>query len=238
MKIRAFNGSIRGSNGNTHLIVEQFLRGAARAGADGEEFFLNNHLIEECRACMGCWLKTPGRCLVEDDMPDLQDKFMASDMVVLATPLYVDNMTGLMKLFLDRLIPIVDPMIEKDPEGEYRHRKRYETYPKLVIVSNCGFPEQSQFQALRVMFHRVARNMHTEIVGEICRGQGELLHIREPFVQKSVDAYFEWVRQAGREVVEQGRISSETAQKLEEPLMDDEQYVMAANSSYARKLEK
>lgn len=37
------------------------------------------------------------------------------DIVLFATPLYVDNVTGLMKNFMDRMIPIVD-LLRKRPE--------------------------------------------------------------------------------------------------------------------------
>ncbi len=236
MQITAINGSPRGAKGNTHVLVEHFLKGAADEGATCREVFLHQCLIEECRDCLGCWLKTPGKCVIEDDMNDLIDEFMASDIVVFATPVYVDNVTGLMKIFLDRLIPIVEPLFEKDPQGIYRHRARYEKYPKLVIVSNCGFPEQVHFEPLRLFFGRVARNMHTEVIGEIYRGGGELLKVEQDFVQETLKSYFEQVRQAGREIIKEGKILKETAEELEKPIIPVEHYILAANSSFERKM--
>lgn len=236
MQITAINGSPRGEKGNTHVLVEHFLRGAADEGATCREVFLHQCMIEECRNCMGCWLKTPGSCVIEDDMRDLIAEFMASDIAVFASPVYVDNVTGLMKLFLDRLIPIVEPLFEKDPDGIYRHRARYEKYPKLVIVSNCGFPEQFHFDPLRLFFRRAARNMHTEVIGEVYRGGGELLKVEQDFIQQTLKGYFELVRQAGREVVRDGAISEATTEKLEQPIIPAEHYILAANSSFERKL--
>jgi len=40
MKIVAFNGSPRGSAGNTHIMVENFLAGAEKAGAETENILL------------------------------------------------------------------------------------------------------------------------------------------------------------------------------------------------------
>ena len=167
MKITVFNGSPRGEKGNTNFIVKEFLKGAIEAGAETENIFLVKHKITHCLGCFNCWEKTPGKCVINDDMNNLLGKFINSDVVVFATPLYVDNVSGIMKNFMDRLIPLGDPHFTKDEKGETRHLKGYNSSPKIVVISNCGFPENSHFQVLRLLFRRIARNFHTEIVLEL-----------------------------------------------------------------------
>ena len=91
MKMVAFNGSPRAENGNTHVIVEAFLEGASKAGAEVENIFLAHKEIKPCRGCLACWLKTPGYCVTDDDMAELLEKFGSCDVVIFATPLYVEN---------------------------------------------------------------------------------------------------------------------------------------------------
>ncbi len=57
------------------------------------------------------------------------------------------------------------------------------------MISNCGFPEQSHFQVLGLLTRRMARNYHTEFVGEIYRGAGALLQDEDlkPFVDAHMD---------------------------------------------------
>ena len=174
VKITIFNGSPRAENGNTHVMVEAFMKGAIQAGAEVENVFLSKKEINHCRGCFSCWLKTPGKCVINDDMAELLEKFVKSDVVVFATPLYVDNVTGIMKNFMDRIIPAGDPHFEKDRGGECVHVIRSEKIPKLVVISNSGFPEQSHFQVLKLLFKRIARNMRTEVIGEIYRGGGAI----------------------------------------------------------------
>lgn len=219
MKITAFNGSPKAERGNTHVIVEAFLGGAHEAGADVETVFIAKKKIKPCTGCYACWMKTPGKCAQNDDMEELLGTFVSSDIVVFATPLYVDNVSGLMKNFLDRLIPIADPHWEKDENGESRHLRRHEKPTRFAVISNCGFPEQSQFQVLRLYFRRVARNMSGALVAEIYRGGGALLTSPEPSLQPFIASYKEAVRKAGREVAEQLKLSPETAARLEKPLM-------------------
>lgn len=217
MKIIAFNGSPRAEKSNTHVMVESFLAGARDAGADTENIFLAKKKIGHCLGCFSCWWKSPGTCVQPDDMAELIGRYLAADVVVFATPLYVDNVSGLMKNFIDRLLPIGDPHFEKDPGGEVRHVSGAHKGPKFVLMANCGFPEQSHFQVLRLLAQRMARNFQTEIAGEIYRGGGSLLQDEE--LKPLVDAYKSLLRIAGSEVAKNGKISAEISRRLEQPLI-------------------
>lgn len=223
MKIIAFNGSPRGEQSNTHVMVEAFLAGAEGAGAEVENVFLAGKKIGHCLGCFSCWLKTPGACIQADEMEDLLEKYLSADVAVFATPLHNDNVSGLMKNFIDRLLPAGDPHFEKDTHGEVRHARGRKPAPKFVMIANCGFPEQSHFQVLRLLTRRMARNYHTGFVGEIYRGAGSLLQDEE--LRPFVDAYRDLLRLAGAEVVREGRISPKTAQRLEEPLIPAPDYI-------------
>ena len=232
MKITVFNGSPRAEKSNTHVIVKAFLKGAEKAGASTENVFLIRKKIKYCLGCFDCWTVKPGQCIIKDDMDQLLEKFISSDIVVLATPLYVDNVSGLMKTFFDRLIPLVDPHFTKDEKGETRHQKRYDKYPKFVIISNCGFPEQSHFQTLHLLFDRMARNMHTTVLGEIYRSQGEILQSTNKTVQLRVNAYLKAVEKAGEEIVTNGTISPGTQKNLEMKIIPGKLYSFGANRSW------
>lgn len=74
----------------------------------------------------------------------------------------------MMKIFFDRSVSIIAPYVGLDENGEYRHIDKpgfsdsFVKVPKLVVVSNAAFPEQSQFQVISHLFKRMARNIHTE----------------------------------------------------------------------------
>ena len=225
MKITAVNGSPRGERGNTNVMVEAFLAGAREAGAATENVLLARKRIGPCKACYACWMKTPGICSQRDDMDDLMPLVTGSDVLVFATPLYVDNVSGLMKNFMDRLIALGDPHWEKDENGECRHGMRHDKPTKFAVIANCGFPQQSHFQVLRLYFRRVARNMHAELVAEIYREAGMLLTIPNPELRPLVERYTALVGRAGREVVEGPALSAETVRALERPLLPSENFV-------------
>ena len=242
MKITIFNGSPRAERGNTHFIVAEFLKGAQEAGAEVENIFLAEKEINPCNACYTCWMDTPGECTTQDDMEGLFQKVISSDVLGFATPLYVDNVTGLMKNFMDRLIPLADPHFEKDENRESRHLRRYDKPTKIIAISTCGFPEQSHFQVLRVFFQRIARNLNCELAAEIYRGGGGILQSRDPSFQPFLESYKQLLRTAGKEVVLNSKLSEDTMAQLEKPLIPipdfAEEYRKRANKMVDERLSK
>jgi len=236
MKITAFNASPWGQDGHTHIIVQQFLNGAVNAGAKVHPIQLIDKKIQHCKRCGACFYKNPGKCVIKDDMAHLIVKFMASDIVIFATPLYIDNVTALMKLFIDRLTPILEPHYEKDPYGQYRRSKRFKKYPEFFAISSCAMPDQSNFQVLRIFFRRMARSMHTQLIGEIYRSSAGLLLLsqKELKFKSPANHYLNLLYQAGQQLVKTGKISEPTAEKLEEPIIDADEYIEYANKAWVQ----
>ncbi|MFH0771944.1 MAG: flavodoxin family protein [Candidatus Omnitrophota bacterium] len=236
MRITAFNSSPRASGGNTYIMVEEFLGGAKEAGADVKHVLLAEKNIKHCLGCFACWLKTQGKCVIKDDMEVLLNEFIDSDIVVFATPLYVDNVTAIMKGFMDRIIPIVEPRIEEDEQGESRHPLRFGKSPKIVVISNCGFPGQKNFQVLKLLFKRIARNMSSEVMAQIYRDEGELLR-RHPLILKPlIWNYKRLLRKAGKEIVVNSKVSDETISQLGKPLIAEKDYIKGANQAFEKLL--
>ena len=228
MKITVFNGSPRAERGNTHIMVREFLKGAEEAGADIENIFLVKKEIHHCRGCFTCWGQS-NTCVIADDMKDIIKTYIESDIVVFATPVYVDNVTGILKQFIDRLLPLLDYHMETDDKGETIHRKRFEKYPKIMVISNCGFPENTHFQVVSLFFKRFSRNLHSEVIAEVYRGGGELLGVEHPKLEPVISQYKNLLQKAGREIVEHLRLSEETKRNLEAPLVPHEMYREGVN---------
>lgn len=219
MRITIFNGSPHKEQGNTHTMVESFTAGASEAGAVVENLFLADQEIKPCIGCFACWVKTPGRCIHRDGMDELLPTITTSDVVGFATPLYIDNVSGIMKNFMDRMIPIIDPHMQTDTHGETRHVRIHEKPRYVLAISNCGFPEQSHFEVLRVLFRRVARNMDCRLLAEIYRGGGPLLSATEPNLRPFVEQYKMLLHEAGKELVSNLELSDDTITRLEQPLL-------------------
>ncbi len=111
MKAIAINGSPKMDGGNTALVLNPFLEGMKEAGAEVEVLYTKRLSINPCQGDYICWLKTPGKCIHEDDMEMVLPKLAGADIWVFATPVYVDGMSGPMKNFIDRMLPLVEPFL-------------------------------------------------------------------------------------------------------------------------------
>lgn len=102
MKVTAFVGSAR--KRHTYHAVEQFLENLRSFGdIDHEIISLSDYHIGICRGCKLCLDKGEELCPQKDDRDKLIEKINNSDGVVFASPNYSFSVSGLMKVFLDRL---------------------------------------------------------------------------------------------------------------------------------------
>jgi multimeric flavodoxin WrbA len=101
MKIIAINGSPRTVRSTTRQLAEFVLKGAADAGAGTELIDLCDYRVTPCTACEGCSFN--GICVFDDDVPALFGRMKEADGIVFASPVYIDNVPGQMKVFFDRL---------------------------------------------------------------------------------------------------------------------------------------
>ncbi len=234
MRILAINGSPRGRQGNTEVILQAFLEGARSAGAEAEVVYLKEKTIRHCTGCFTCWTKTPGVCIHQDDMPALLERVIEARILVFATPLYVFTVSGLMKDFMDRLIPLALPHIVRRGHHYIHPMRRPDVWPKkVVLISNCGFPEPHHFSGLEETFLRFADSPDLEWAGSVLCAGGELL--RSP-LRERMGWYLDAARQAGAEVVERGEILPETRAVLSRPLIADPAVYARMANAYWRSL--
>jgi len=101
MKILGINGSPRGERSATLRLIAAVLEGAKGKGAEVDFVNLIDLDIRFRNACSACFQE--GRCVEEDDFPELYTKIKAADSLVLGSPVYIDQITGQMKLLIDRM---------------------------------------------------------------------------------------------------------------------------------------
>ncbi|MDD1693120.1 MAG: flavodoxin family protein [Methanoregula sp.] len=101
MKILAINGSPRTIRSMTRTLATFVLEGAEEAGAETEMIDLCDFKITPCTACEGCSFN--GICVYDDDVPALLARMKEADGILFASPVYIDNVSGQMKVFFDRL---------------------------------------------------------------------------------------------------------------------------------------
>jgi multimeric flavodoxin WrbA len=106
MKILAINGGPR-KNWNTATLLKNALEGAAAQGAETELIHLYDLNYKGCISCFSCKLKggsSYGKCAVQDDLAPVLAKIETCDALVLGSPIYLGEVTGALRSFLERLV--------------------------------------------------------------------------------------------------------------------------------------
>jgi len=218
MKVLALNGSPRMKSSSTYHMMKPLLAGMEAAGAQTEVIHIRSLKLKPCLGCYSCWVRTPGECVQKDGMAEALDKYNNADLVIFGTPLYVFTMTGIMKDFIDRLLPRLEPWLIPHPQldGLTGHPERFHKPEKMFLISACGFPELEHFESLVATFKQIARWVNQEYLGEILRPYAELLS--NPAYQEFFTSYYDLLRVAGEQLIRQGRISDELQSELREDL--------------------
>lgn len=101
MKIIAFVGSARKKH--TYNATESFLKKLELQGNINSEIIsLSDYNLQICKGCKLCCDKGEELCPLKDDRDILLQKIEESDGIVFASPNYSFQISGLMKVFLDR----------------------------------------------------------------------------------------------------------------------------------------
>ena len=238
MKVIAFNCSPKMDKGNTARILNPFLDGMKDEGAEVELYYTKKLKIKPCQGELHCWLKTPGKCFQDDDMNALYPKIPPADILVFATPVYVDGVSGPMKMLMDRMVPTIQPFIVLR-EDHCRHPVRESHNPngKLVLVSNCGFWEMDNFDPLLVHMKAACKNMSRQFAGALLRPHGPAMQIMLE-MGMPLDDVFDAARNAGRQLVRDGKMSASTLDIVSRELMPFEMYREGANQFFQQELDK
>ena len=124
VKILAIMGSPR-KNGNTYLLTRRVEEKMKQLGdMDFEYVFLKDLDLRPCLGCGVCFMKGEDHCPHKDDRAMLEEKMHQADGVIFASPVYVFNVSGLMKNFFDRFAYAC-------------HRPRF--FKSALVLATAGF---------------------------------------------------------------------------------------------------
>ncbi len=101
MKLLGISASPRKKRSNTFLLLKEVLSAAEKEGGQSETIHLCDLRVQFCRHCESCH-KNRMVCPVKDDVHLLLTKMLDSDGIVFASPVYIDQITGYLKMLFDR----------------------------------------------------------------------------------------------------------------------------------------
>ncbi|MGM9684374.1 MAG: flavodoxin family protein [Eubacteriales bacterium] len=219
-KLLLINASPRGEGGNTFKATREFLEGFTEICPDAllEKVWLYDMNIKPCVGCFSCWGPTPGRCVLSDDMEALRRKVLDADIIIESFPLYFFGMPSQLKAMTDRMMPFMLPYRGEVAQGTDKplHEQRYDMNDKrLVLISSCGYCNTN------IIYDALLREY------DIICGEGRYTPILCPQAglmgtEQLHDVYsplFANVREAGRQMARDGRVSEKTLEAIRTPVL-------------------
>jgi len=122
-KIIAIYGSPRRS-GNTARLLQRAVEGAREGGAEVQEIILRDLKMSPCLEIYGC--KNAGECRLKDDFQTARDQILASQGLMLASPVFFYTVSAHTKILMDRFqsLWVKKYWIDKTPGGQPTNQRK------------------------------------------------------------------------------------------------------------------
>ncbi len=149
MKILAILGSPHGLKGATNEVLSKVLAACKEQGAKIETIVLSKKKVRYCVGCANCLFH--GDCSIKDDVPGIHKKIFEADGIIFASPVYLGTVSGQMKTFLDRCLPL-------------GHRPQLMGKYGLAIAASAGIQDVET----RDYLQNALMSFGVSVVGGIC----------------------------------------------------------------------
>ncbi|MCD6326283.1 flavodoxin family protein [bacterium] len=164
MRITILDGDPEALKSKLGQYVEQLQVQLAARGHEVSCIHLRELSFGHCTGCFGCWVKTPGECVIDDDFRNVCRAFVNSDLVIAASPITMGFVSSLLRRANERLLPILHPYIAFK-NGECHHIGRYERYPKIgLILARDDQTDEEDIEIIEAIYRRNAINVNTDLV--------------------------------------------------------------------------
>ena len=127
-----------------------------------EDILVNaNEIRKFCIGCFGCWLKTPGECVIRDGFENMGGDLSKVKEFILVSKAIFGSYSSPVKNVLDRSISYVMPFFEIR-NGEMHHAERY--HNRLTVSSVFyGDMTEAEKQTARNLLKANAVNLNAEL---------------------------------------------------------------------------
>jgi multimeric flavodoxin WrbA len=116
-----------------------------------DQIIVSKHTpIRHCIGCFGCWLKTPGACVIRDNYGDMGQKISKCSEVLVISRCVYGGFSPFVKNIFDRSISYMHPFFTKR-NHEMHHRRRYGNKIKFQVWFYGDTTSQEQATANKLI---------------------------------------------------------------------------------------
>ena len=167
MKITVLQGSPN-RDGSTAVLIENFMKGTQESGHTVSVIDTAHGNISSCTGCVACGYEGP--CIQQDDIAQIREEILTSDMIVFATPLYYYGMSAQLKTVIDRFCAFNASIQRK--------------HMKSALLAVAWNSDDWTFEALNAHYRTLVRYLNLEdqgvVLGAGCGTPSMTRHSRYP----------------------------------------------------------
>ncbi|MEN8118063.1 MAG: NAD(P)H-dependent oxidoreductase [Bacteroidota bacterium] len=175
MRLAIFNGSPRGKSSNTSRLLGNFVKGFTGGGGVVTSY---NYLIKE------------------SDIHNHLKNFIEAETILLAFPLYVDSLPGIVKNFIEETAGF---------DGKEK---------KILFLVHSGFPEGVHSAGVTKYLELLAKRWGIKCLGIIVKPGSEGIRIQSESKNKKLFQNFE---KLGKVLAKTGSLDMEIVDKMKKP---------------------
>lgn len=186
MKVIGINGSPR--KGNTYTMLKTVLSAASECRVETELLNLADYEIKSCLGHPKDFCEQG--CPQEDDFKELSKKLLEADCIIIGSPTYVGDVSGLLKNFLDRCVHL----------RRIGFTLRNKVGAGLAVGAHIGGGQEFVLRTIHVFF--LKQDMLVVSQGAPYSHSGVIAIAREPFEVEKEEVIMAECKNLGNRVVE------------------------------------
>lgn len=207
-------------------ITRAFLEGMQKAGP--QEIRTIDVIDKQIEFCRGCFARkyNGGQCSIDDDMRELLEQMLSSDVLLFSFPLYCYGMPAALKNLVDRMLPL-SSMAMAQVNGRYVHvGQRDFSHLRYMMICGCGFPSSRRnFEPAVRQFELLFPQHHTILTVP------ESPMFNAPEAAVVTVPRLALVKQAGQQYAESGTIDEALLAEIGSPMIPEETYAKIVNGT-------
>ena len=226
MKILVLNGSPKKETSDTMHLTRAFLRGMQEAAPQEVQIIdVIDRRLGFCRGCFACKYND-GQCVQDDDMREILEQMLESDLLLFSFPLYCYSMPAALKNLFERMLPL-SSMAMAEVNGRYVHvGQRDYSHLRYLMICGCGFPNSKRnFEPAIRQFELLFPNNRTILTVP------ESPMFSAPEAAAVTAPRLALLEAAGRQYAQAGRINAALLEEIGSPMIPEETYAKIVNGT-------
>ena len=175
MQVLIINGSPR-KNGVTAAVLHRIEENLRGAGIEVLFYNLGEMKMSHCTGCNYCY--RTGHCCMEDDAELLSKRIEEADGIVLGSPTYASNVSGLMKDFIDRGHFVMEQLLHKKYCITVASGENYGSQDTLKVLKNLVL-----FSGGRLSGQLQIKSSFNDIEGMLRKGQEQIDQVSQSLIR-------------------------------------------------------